>query len=230
MTNQATIVAIDGPAGAGKSTVARKLAARLGYVLLDTGALYRTVALKAKRLGLSWGNEPAVAAVAEALAAGDSIAVEPEPGGGMRVLLEHEDVSAAIRAHDMSAGASRVSAITGVRAALMSLQRTVARGGRVVAEGRDMGTVVFPRARVKIFLTASDAVRAERRRQELALRGQEMPLDEVLRDLRERDRADSERPIAPLRPADDAVRIDTTGRSIDAVVEQLERIVRAAES
>jgi CMP/dCMP kinase len=224
------VVAIDGPAGAGKSTVAARLARELGYVLLDTGAIYRAVALAAQRDGIDWEDEAAVGALAHRLADGGDIALEPAPDAappnkGIRVLLRGEDVSAAIRAADISMGASRVSAIPAVRVALLDLQRSLGAGGGVVAEGRDIGTVVFPEAEVKFFLTASVSVRAGRRYDELRGRGFDPNVEEVRRDVVQRDRQDSERPVAPLKQADDAVLVDSTGRDVDDIVAEMKNVV-----
>jgi cytidylate kinase len=160
------IVAIDGPAGAGKSTVARLLATRLGFTLLDTGAIYRVMALRARERGVSWDDGPAVAALADGLA----LAFRME-GALNRVLVAGTDVTAAIRTPEMSEGASRVSALPEVRAALLDLQRRIGAAGRVVVEGRDIGTVVFPRADAKFFLTATTDERARRRTAELVAAG-----------------------------------------------------------
>jgi cytidylate kinase len=219
-------VAIDGPAGAGKSTVARGLANRLGFVLVDTGAIYRAVALAARRAGLAWDDEPAVAEHAELLVRRDAIRLERADGGATRVLLDGEDVSTWIRTPDMSLGASRVSAIPRVRAALLDLQRRAGQG-RVVLEGRDIGTVVFPDAEVKFFLTAAPEERARRRFDELAAKGTQVSYDETLADVVSRDKADTERPVAPLRRADDAIEIDSGGRTIDEVIEEMARAVEA---
>jgi cytidylate kinase len=191
------IVAIDGPAGAGKSTASRLLAARLGFALVDTGAIYR-------------------------------FAPPPAGGTGQRVLLSGEDVSAEIRTPAMSAGASKVSARPVVRAGLLEVQRRLAlapenRGA--VLEGRDIGTVVFPDADAKFFVTASPEERARRRYAELLAKGDASSFDQVLADQFARDKADSEREIAPLRPASDALVIDTSGTPIDAVVDRLVREV-----
>lgn len=221
-------VAIDGPAGAGKSTVAKRLAERLGFLHVDTGALYRTVALAARRAGAAWDDEPAVAAVAEAVVAERRIRMEkPEGSGAMRVILDGEDVSSLIRTPDMSAGASRVSAIAAVRGALLDLQRQAGAEGGVVLEGRDIGTVVFPDAEVKLFLTATPEERARRRHEELVEKGVATTYEATLQDQLARDKADTERPVAPLRRADDAVLIDSTGRDIDAVIEEMVRVVEA---
>jgi cytidylate kinase len=230
-TGRRARVAIDGPAGAGKSTVARRLAERLGYVLVDTGALYRTVALAAQQAGIAWSDADAVGALARRLVATRGISLsrgdlDPSVGGsGVRVTLDGEDVSLAIRAPEMSLGASRVSAIPAVRQALLEVQRQAGATGGVVLEGRDIGTVVFPEAEVKFFLTASPEVRARRRWEELAARGTSVSLDATLAEVVARDRADTERPVAPLRKADDAIEIDSSKSSPDDVIEAMARIV-----
>jgi CMP/dCMP kinase len=236
-------VAIDGPAGAGKSTVARGLARRLGYVLLDTGALYRTVALAAHRAGASFDDTAAVGRVARALVDEDAIAIEAsesaptslppglataaEGGSGMRVRLRGEDVSLAIRSPEMSTGASRVSAVPAVREALLSMQRRAGESGGVVLEGRDIGTVVLPDAEAKFFLTASPEIRARRRFDELSARGKVVTIEETLTEVIARDRADTERPIAPLRRADDAILVDSSDRPVDQIIEEMARVVEA---
>jgi cytidylate kinase len=216
------IVAIDGPAGAGKSSASRMLAARLGFAMVDTGAIYRTVALAARRAGIGYDDDRSL----EGLLPGLVIRFAPpaRPGEGQRVLLGAEDVSAEIRTPPLSMGASAVSARPVVRAGLLALQRRLAlspenRGA--VLEGRDIGTVVFPDADAKFFLTATAEERARRRHAELQARGDPTPYDEVLADQRKRDRDDSERATAPLRPADDALQVDTTGVELAAVVERL---------
>jgi CMP/dCMP kinase len=221
MLRDRPVVAIDGPAGAGKSTVARRLAARLGFTLVDTGALYRAVALAAKRAGIAWDDEDAVTTVARQVVASRSLELLPDKDKGVRVLLNGEDVSDAIRAPDMGMGASRVSAIGGVRDALFELQRIAGERGGVVLEGRDIGTVVFPDAEVKFFLTASAEVRAKRRYDELVARGETVDYQKTLEDVRTRDHKDTMRPIAPLRQADDAMLIDSSDRAIDDVVEEM---------
>jgi CMP/dCMP kinase len=217
------IVAIDGPAGAGKSTVARQLAGRLGFSMVDTGAIYRAVALSASRAGVAWDDDAAL----------DSLLAPPEKLGlsfaeGDRVLLHGDDVTQAIRTPEISRGASVVSARPIVRQRLLGLQRELGRAARTgaVLEGRDIGTVVFPDADVKFFLTASDEARAQRRHAELAEKGVSVPLGEVLAGQRQRDRDDTERAIAPLRPARDAVVVDTTDDDLDTVVERCFRIAR----
>jgi cytidylate kinase len=221
-------VAIDGPAGAGKSTVAKRLAERLGFLHVDTGALYRTVALAAQRAGAEWNDEPQVARVAEALVAERRIRMEkPAESGAMRVILDGEDISAVIRTPEVSAGASRVSAIAAVRAALLDLQRQAGAAGGVVLEGRDIGTVVFPDAEVKLFLTATPGERAQRRFEELIEKGVATTLAATLEELLARDKADTERAVAPLRKAEDAVLVDSTGRDVDEVIEEMVRVVEA---
>jgi CMP/dCMP kinase len=210
----APIVAIDGPAGAGKSTVARQLARRLGFTIIDTGAIYRSVALAAQRAGISWEDDAGLALL---LDAGLGLAFQ-----GERVLLHGEDVTEAIRTPEISRGASVVSARRVVRQKLLPLQRDLGRAAPLgaVLEGRDIGTVVFPDADVKFFLTASDEARAQRRHAELNEKGLSVPLPEVLADQRRRDKDDTERAIAPLRAAPDAVVVDTTGFDLEQVVER----------
>ena len=222
------MVAIDGPAGAGKSTVSKLLAQELNYLLLDTGALYRCVGLAATRAGVE--AEPAkVAEVAQQLAANSSIAFRRNEDGSQSVWLDGEDVSVAIRTPENSQAASRVSAIPEVRAALMDLQRSVGDKGGVVVEGRDIGTVVFPQAPAKFFLTASVNIRSARRHKELLARGDTTSLEEVAADVKERDRRDSTRPVAPLKQADDAVLVDSTEQTIDEVVQLMAEAVRRIE-
>jgi len=215
------LVAIDGPAGAGKSTVAKMVAARLGFVLVDTGAIYRCVALAAKRVGLAFDDEPRVADLAEQLAERRAIALKPHADGGVVVELDGADVSGSIRTPEMSLGASRVSAIPRVRQALLAMQRQSGEQGGVVLEGRDIGTVVFPDADVKFYLTATSRQRASRRHVELTEKGQKTTFEATLEDVEKRDKADTERPVAPLRQADDAILVDSSAMSIDAVVEQM---------
>ena len=222
------IVAIDGPAGAGKSTVARRLAEALGFVLVDTGAMYRAVALAAARGGIAWNNGDAVAGLARGIVGAHGLGFERGPSGGVVVKLSGEDVSDAIRMPDIAQGASTVSAHPEVRASLLDLQRQAGEGGGVVLEGRDIGTVVFPQAEVKFFLTASPEVRAQRRHEELVAKGQNVTFEETLADVKERDARDSGRAIAPLKQADDAVLVDSTTLTLDETVDFMLGRVRAA--
>ena len=216
-----SVVTIDGPAGAGKSTTARQLAARLAYSFLDTGALYRTVAFEALRRKVDWSSGPDMGALATSL----GIAFRPSSDGN-RVLVDGIDVTAEIRQPEISQGASRVSALPEVRAALLGLQQNIGAQGRVVAEGRDTGTVVFPKAFAKFFLTAAPEERARRRAVELAAQGQKVDFAEVLAELQQRDERDSNRAFAPLKRANDAAEILTDGMGPEQVVAHLERIVR----
>ncbi len=222
------IVAIDGPAGAGKSTVSRLVAARLGFAMVDTGAIYRAVALAATRRGVALDDDARLAALLPAVEIG--FAPAAAPGGGQRVLLGGEDVSVEIRTPPMSLGASKVSARPVVRAGLLELQRRLALApgnAGAVLEGRDIGTVVFPDADLKFFLTASPEERARRRHAELRAKGDAQSLEEVLADQLRRDRDDSQREVAPLRPAADALVVDTSGVPLDSVVDRLAGAVAA---
>lgn len=212
------VVAIDGPAGAGKSTVTRRVAAALGYFVLDTGALYRSVALAASRAGLNLNDDTAVARVASDLAARQAIQFAPDGQGGQRVILDGEDVSLAIRTQAASDGASRVSALPGVRAALLELQRSIGKNGGAVVEGRDIGSVVFPNAEAKFFLTATAEERARRRHSELLGRGERAEYADILREVQERDARDMNRAVAPLVQAPDAHVVDSSAMTIDEVV------------
>jgi len=222
------IVAIDGPAGAGKSSVAKAVAQKLGLALVDTGAIYRCVALAAKRADIEWTDDDGLARLLPWL----DIAFKFEDGVN-HVSMRGEDVTEAIRTPEITKGASAVSARPVVRAGLLELQRKLARGAEVgaVLEGRDIGTVVFPEAPVKMYVTASDEVRAERRQKELAAKGVEVPVTEVLEDQKKRDRDDSTREVAPLRPASDAMLLDTSTMPleavIDAVVARVEKALKA---
>ena len=219
------VVTVDGPAGSGKSTVARLLAQKLSYVYLDTGALYRALALKVRMANLSPDNREKIAVLC-----GSTTVALRERDGATRIQLDGKDVTELIRTPEISMLASTISALPEVRGALLSVQRDSAREGGVVAEGRDMGTVVFPGADVKFYLTASPEERSRRRWLELKNRGHEVSLEEVLRDVVQRDRQDSEREIAPLRPSDDGVLIDSTGKNIDEVVEEMLGAVRGKSS
>lgn len=228
MTRAKPVIAIDGPAGAGKSTVARNLAKALGFVLVDTGAIYRAVALAATRAGVSRADEPAVASLAEDLLRREALVFHRDADLGMRVLLEGADVSEAIRTPEMGLGASEVSVHPKVRAALLGLQRHAGGSGGVVLEGRDIGTVVFPDAEVKFFLTASPEVRARRRHAELLLKESAPSFEETLAQVKERDLKDETRAVAPLKRAADAVLVDSSDLDFDGVVEQMLTHVRAS--
>jgi cytidylate kinase len=223
------VVAIDGPAGAGKSTVTRRVAESLGYTMVDTGALYRTVALACRRAGVAFEDHAAVGRVARELAE-PSVLAMAQVAGQTRVTLRGEDVSVAIRSQEMGQGASFVSAIPSVREALLDTQRMLGRDGGVVLEGRDIGSVVFPDSEAKFFLTASVEVRARRRYEELAEKGTPPPIEDVRREVEERDRRDRERPIAPLMQAADAVLVDSSELSVDEAVAQIVRRVKEVEA
>ncbi len=240
MTRTRPIVAIDGPAGAGKSTVARRLADALAFVLVDTGAMYRAVALAAKREGIAWSDGPGLGVLAHSLVAKHALSFERDPGLGVRVKLAvddgaggttREDISDAIRTPDMAQGASLVSAHSQVRDVLLELQRLAGAGGGVVLEGRDIGTVVFPDAEVKFYLTASAEVRASRRHAELVAKGQAVTLEETLADVKRRDAQDEGRAVAPLKKADSAILVDSTTLTFEeTVARMLEHVQHAAPS
>lgn len=212
------IVTIDGPAGAGKSTAARGLAARLGYTFLDTGAMFRAVALSALRAGVAWTDDAGLADLLPALR------LEMRSGGV--VLLNDEDVSGLIRTPEVAQGASVVAVRAAVRSRLADMQRHIAASGRIVTEGRDQGTVVFPNAECKFFLVADAEERLQRRARDLRNRGQSVNLDELRSEQTVRDERDSKRDLAPLRKADDAIEVDTTGLTVEQVVDRLEAMVR----
>ena len=199
-------VAIDGPAGAGKSTIARKAAAELGFIYVDTGALYRTVALNALRDGVNDTKNPE-----EVIPTLSSAEVSLKViDGEQHVFLRDEDVSTAIRQNEVSMAASNVSSIPEVRAFLFDLQRNIAKSNDCIMDGRDIGTVVLPDAKIKIFLTASAEARADRRFKELQEKGQDVAYDTILKEIKERDYQDMNRATAPLKQAEDAVLVDTT--------------------
>ena len=214
-------IAIDGPSGAGKSTIARKAAAVLGFVYIDTGALYRTVGLAAMRAGAGTSDAEAVEAV---LASKPDIRLR-YVDGEQRMFLNGEDVSLAIRTPEASMAASAVSAIPAVRAYLFDLQKQLARENNCIMDGRDIGTVVLPDAQIKIFLTATPEARAERRALELEEKGMPCDFEQVLADINQRDYNDTHREIAPLKQAEDAIVLDTSGnelqQSIDLVLETI---------
>ncbi|MEE1321414.1 MAG: (d)CMP kinase [Acutalibacteraceae bacterium] len=208
-------VAIDGPAGAGKSTISRKAASELGYIYIDTGALYRTVGLNALRLGADIQNDDAVIATLT-----DELKVELRfVDGEQRMFLCGEDVSSDIRTPEASMAASRVSAVPKVREYLFDLQKELAKNNNCIMDGRDIGTVVLPDADVKIFLTASPEARAERRYKELCEKGMDVKYEDVLADMVKRDYDDSHRAIAPLKQADDAVLCDTSELTLEQSIE-----------
>lgn len=214
------VVAIDGPAGAGKSTVTRQVADQLGYTRVDTGALYRAVAWLALDRGVGLGDSDAIAAVARELAQPGAIAMGPGLDG-TRIVVFGRDVSAAIRDQAVGLAASQTSQLPEVREALLAMQRALGRDGGVVLEGRDIGSVVFPDAEAKFFLTASSQVRAERRRAELDKSGTAPSLEQVKSEVEERDRRDSMRAVAPLICALDAVLVDSSELGIDEVVARI---------
>lgn len=221
------VVAIDGPAGAGKSSVSRHVAERLGYFLLDTGALYRCVGLCAARAG-GEVTDAAMGKIAMDLADRGAIRfIGVDAEGVAQVTLDGEDVSAQIRTADAGQWASRVSTLPAVRAALLEMQRAVGREGGVVVEGRDIGTVVFPDAEAKFYLTASETARAQRRYEQLGGAEGTHSVDQIAADVRRRDQRDSSRAAAPLRQADDAVLIDSTGLGLEEVVDLIVARVRA---
>lgn len=214
-------VAIDGPAGAGKSTVARGAAKELGYIYVDTGALYRTVALAAQRKNVL-GD---VNGICDMLP-GITVELKFDDEGEQRVYLNGEDVSSLIRTPEISMAASSVSQIPKVREFLLELQRSIARENNVIMDGRDIGTVVLPNADVKIFLFASPECRAERRYKELIEKGQNVKYKDVLKDVNDRDYQDSHREIAPLKPTDESVMADTTGKALPESIEMVVSVIK----
>jgi cytidylate kinase len=220
-SREGLVIAIDGPSGSGKSTAAKQLSERLGYIYINTGAMYRAVALKAKQIGLNRGDHEGLAALCRSI----DIVFRKEPEG-IRVICNGDDVTEAIQTPEMSLLASDISRIQGVREALVELQRRLGERGKVVLEGRDIGTVVFPKAHIKFFLDAAPDVRSLRRYEELKGRGARVDLENTKREMRKRDTNDQARAIAPLKRAADAILIDSTDLGIGEVVEKMVRVFR----
>jgi len=216
------IVTMDGPAGSGKSTTARLLARKLGLAYLDTGAMYRAVTVEGLRRGINLADADALARVAE------EVRIDLEPtADGLRVTVDGRDVTAAIRENEISRQAHYAACNERVRACLVRAQQEIGRRwGDLVTEGRDQGSVVFPQAEVKIYLDADERVRAQRRQKELASRGKDVPLDQLLDEIRRRDHSDRSRAVGPLKVAEGAVVVDTSNMTIDQVVEHLAAMVR----
>lgn len=215
-------IALDGPAGAGKSSIAKRAAKALGYIYVDTGALYRTIGLAAMRAGV----EPQPSAEVDSLLSRITVSLEFNEQGEQVVLLDGEDVSSLIRTPEASMMASKISAVPSVRVYLLDLQRDMAKTHNVIMDGRDIGTVVLPDAKVKIFLTASPEARAERRYKELVEKGTDTTFEDVLRDVKERDYNDSHRAIAPLKPAEDSILVDTTELDFEQSVEAIINVIK----
>ncbi len=215
-------VAIDGPAGAGKSTVAKAVAKKLGFIYVDTGALYRAIALNAVRNGVIEDNDKIVD-----LLGSTDVKLDFDESGAQCVILNGEDVSSLIRTPEISMGASNVSKIPQVREFLLGLQRDIAKNNNVIMDGRDIGSVVLPNADKKIFLTASPECRAKRRYDELLLKGEKVTYEEVLDDVNRRDYQDSHREIAPMKPTDDSVIADNTGMAVEQSVEMIINIINS---
>ena len=214
-------IAIDGPAGAGKSTIAKTVSKELGYIYVDTGALYRTVGLNVLRLGKDTRNEADVIPTLEGLNVSLRFV-----NGEQRVFLGDEDVSEAIRQNEVSMAASNVSAIPKVREFLFGLQRDIAEKNNCIMDGRDIGTVVLPNAQIKIYLTASAQARADRRYKELTEKGQEVNYDNILKEIELRDYQDTHREIAPLKKADDAILVDTTELDLNGSIEYMLKVIK----
>ena len=214
-------IAIDGPAGAGKSTIAKRLAKELGYQYVDTGAIYRTVAYFMDLLGVSPKDVDGVERYIDEL----TINIENDEDGLQHMIMNGMDVTGDIRTQDISQKASLVSAHAVVRDVLLDMQRDVAKTYNVIMDGRDIGTVVLPKANVKIFLTASPEVRAKRRTDELTAKGQKANYEQILKEIIQRDYQDTHRPIAPLKMAKDSIKVDTSDMDIDQVVDAIRQIV-----
>ena len=218
MIKPVPVITIDGPSGSGKGTVAALLAGKLGWNFLDSGALYRLLAFAARYHGVDLTNEEALKVLAEHL---DVQFGAARDGHGMVIILEGEDVTEAIRNETVGAGASQVAALPVVRTALLQRQKAFREAPGLVADGRDMGTVVFPDAPLKIFLTASAEERARRRYLQLKARGDDVNLASLLEEIRERDERDTQRAVAPLKPAEDAIQLDSTTLSIEEVLQRI---------
>jgi cytidylate kinase len=223
-TRAGIAVAIDGPMGSGKSTVAREVARRLGFQYVDTGAMYRALAVAAIRRGVAPTDAVELASLARTV----TLALEPQPGGSVRVVVDGDDVTPALRSVEVNRIVAQVARVPAVRQALGAMQRSLGDRGGVVMEGRDIGSVILPHAGVKVYLTASIDARARRRQAELTTSGTPMPLEDVQRIIEEDDRVASTREVAPLRVAPGAVVIDSTERSIDQVVDQIVALVERA--
>ena len=221
MNQDVIAVAIDGPAGAGKSTIARAAAAQLGFVYVDTGALYRTIGLAVCRRGIDGTDVPGILATLPEIQVGLTY-----QDGAQHVLLDGEDVSDAIRTPQISTYASQVSSVPEVRAYLLDLQRDLARRQSVIMDGRDIGTVILPDAKVKIFLTASPEKRAARRCAELREKGQDVTVEGILTDMERRDALDASRAVAPLKQAEDAVLVDTSDLTLKQSIEAVLTVIR----
>lgn len=222
MSDKIFAVAVDGPSGAGKSTLAKAVAAELGIVYVDTGAIYRSIGCYMHDHQIDPHDAQAVAAALPQV----RIQIRYGADGLQRMILNDEDVTDRIRLPEMSKFASAVSAIPAVRAFLLDMQRDMAKQHSVIMDGRDIGTVVLPKAQVKIFLTASPEERAKRRFEELTEKGEKASFEKVLQDMKQRDKQDSERAIAPLKPAPDAVKLDTSGNTIEQSISEILTIVR----
>ena len=215
-------IAIDGPAGAGKSTIARRLAGELGFYYVDTGAMFRTVAYFMDVLGISPKDVDGVERYIDEL----TVTIDYDEDGVQHMIMNGMDVTEDIRTQEISQKASLVSVHGVVRDLLLSMQRDVAKRHNVIMDGRDIGTVVLPKADVKIFLTADPEVRAKRRYEELTAKGEKADLDRILKEIQQRDYQDSHRAIAPLKQAGDAVKVDTSGLDIDGVLEAIKAVVK----
>ena len=215
-------IAIDGPAGAGKSTIAKRLAKELGYYYVDTGAIYRTVAYFMDLLGVSPKDVDGVTRYIDEL----TVSIEYDEEGNQHMIMNGMDVTDDIRTQDISQKASLISAHAVVRDVLLDMQRDVARKHNVIMDGRDIGTVVLPKANVKIFLTASAEVRAKRRYDELIAKGQKANLPQILKEIQQRDYQDTHRDVAPLKMTRDSVKLDTTDLDVDGVIAEMKRIIR----